>query len=430
MENILVNPAKMIKGSIEIPGDKSISQRAIITGSISQGKTCIKGFLEGDDCIFAIKCFEQMGVRFEKRGSDIIVQGVEMYGLKKPSKELYFGNSGTSIRIIMGILAPQDFESTLTGDRSLSSRPMGRVVEPLRLMGADIAGSGGGNFAPIIIKGKRLRSITYRTSVASAQVKSAILLAGLYADRTTTVIEPLKSRDHTERMLSYFGADVHVEDLSISIKPIDRLIAREINVPGDISSAAFFLCAGAILEGSEIYISNVGLNPTRTGVIDILKRMGVDIEEEIKEQGYEPKGDIICKGVKNIKPFIINPDEVPSVIDELPILMVCAGFADGISVIKGASELRVKEADRIYSMQEGLEHLGIKMDIKGNDIYIQGIKTGRSCKVKSFGDHRTAMSMMVGALRADGPVVVEDTACIRKSFPGFEKLLQQVVVEK
>jgi 3-phosphoshikimate 1-carboxyvinyltransferase len=418
----------MVRGEIEVPGDKSISQRAIIIGSIAQGDTVIKNFLRADDCACAIRCFEQMGVNFRLCDKTVVVQGVDLYGLKKPSRELYLGNSGTSMRLIMGILAAQNFESVLTGDTSLSSRPMGRVAEPLRLMGAKITGSNGGNFAPITIKGAKLCSITYQTPMPSAQVKSAILLAGIYAQGTTTVTEPIKSRDHTERMLSCFGADIISNGLNVSIKQVDKLKGRQIEVPGDISSAAFLICASAILPGSNVCIKNVGLNPTRIGIIQVLKRMGVDIKENIRKQDYEPIGEIICKGEKDIKPFVISPDEIPFVIDELPILMVVASFADGVSVIKGAGELRVKESDRIASMKEGLEKLGVRLTVSEDDVYIKGIKKGKSCNVRSFGDHRTAMSMAIAGLRADGPVIVENTSCVGKSFPDFEKILQQIIV--
>lgn len=441
MPSITVKPVNKIEGSIQIPGDKSISQRAIILSSIAEGVTRIKNFLMGDDCLRAIEAFREMGIKIDHRPEtadqrpSIVIEGKGLRGLNKPKKELYLGNSGTTMRILMGLLAGQDFECVFSGDESLSKRPMGRVAKPLELMGADIKSQVTGHksqvkeiYSPFIIKGKYpLKAINYKMPVASAQVKSAILLAGLYADGTTTIEEPSKSRDHTERMLKEFGVDVRTDGLKVSIEKSVLCSKGEIFVPGDISSAAFFIVAALVLKSSKVTIKNTGINPTRTGIIDVLKSMGAGIEiTNVQNQEGEPWADIVVSS-SDLKGVTVEGDIIPRVIDELPILMVAASFAKGKTVIKDAGELRVKETDRISSMVTNLKKMRADIKTEGDTILINGKDMLKGAKVDSFGDHRTAMSMVIAGLAAKGETTVSDTDCINKSFPGFEKSLKQLI---
>ncbi|MDP2942794.1 MAG: 3-phosphoshikimate 1-carboxyvinyltransferase, partial [Candidatus Omnitrophota bacterium] len=421
-----LRPAKKLSGSLTLPGDKSISHRAVMLGSIADGTTTIKNILHSDDTETTISAFRALGIDIKEDEGKISIIGKGLSGLSAPASELFMRNSGTSMRILMGILAGQPFQTTLTADEGLSKRPMGRVTEPLSLMGATIEGQDNGNFAPITIQGGKLKAIDHVSKVASAQVKSAILLAGLYADGTTSVTEPSKSRDHTERMLQAFGAKVSVNGLKVSIEGGARLNPQEITIPGDISSAAFFMVGASIVKGSKITLKSVGLNPTRSGVIDILKRMGAKITiENRREVASEPVGDIIIES-SQLRGITIAGELVPRSIDELPVVMIAAAYAEGMTIIKGAKELRVKETDRIKSISANLNEMGGKIGVKGDDIIIEGTGNLKGIAVQSFGDHRTAMSILIAGLAAHGETTIDDTACINKSYPDFIRDLESL----
>ncbi|NQV04029.1 MAG: 3-phosphoshikimate 1-carboxyvinyltransferase [Candidatus Omnitrophica bacterium] len=395
--------------------------------SISKGNTLIKNLLMGDDVLRTMAAFRAMGVTIRRKGKDILVRGVGMHGLKKPAKPIYLGNSGTTMRILPGILAGQDFRVTLDGDASLSKRPMKRIVEPLRKMGVKISDSGRGDgYPPLKIKGERVKPVKYRSKIASAQVKSCILLAGLFADGVTVVSEPVKSRDHTEQMLRLFGCKLKVKGLKVSVRGPARLKSPgKIEIPADTSSAAFFMVAACILPGMKIILKNVGLNPTRTGVIDILKEMGADIRIEHKSRGVEPKGDVIVTSSR-LCGITIYPKEVVRAIDEIPIIMVAACFAKGVTTIRGIKELRVKETDRIRSMVTNLRKMGADIKVKGDMLKVGDLRILHGATLWSFGDHRTAMSMLTAGIAIKGNVRVTGLSCINKSFPGFQKLLRKL----
>ncbi len=410
--------------------------------SLSEGVTRIKNLLMGDDCLRTIAAFRAMGVdiRIERQetrdnGAEVIVRGVGMRGLKKPRRALYLGNSGTTMRILPGILAGQNFQVVLKGDRSLSRRPMSRIAIPIRRMGAEILSASNKRramsnetFPPLKIQGGKLKPLRYKSKIASAQVKSCILLAGLFAKGVTSVTEPVRSRDHTERMLEQFDCRLKIQGLSVSLKgPVKLKSPGAIKIPADISSAAFFIVVGSILPKTKIIIRDVGLNPTRTGVLDILKRMGADISVRRQVSGVrdgESCGDIIVKSSK-LKGVAISPKEAVRAIDEIPIVMVAACLAKGKTIIRGAGELRVKETDRIKSMVTNLRKLGADIRVASQQrIVINGGRPLRGSRVSSFGDHRTAMSMLIAGMVTKGKVTVTDLSCINKSFPGFEKLLK------
>ncbi len=421
-------PSQKINTNITIPGDKSISHRSIIIASLSDGKVLIKNFLDADDCNRTVEAFKKLGVDIDKDNNDIIVSGVGIKGLKPPSEDLYLGNSGTSMRIMLGVLAGQSFTVTLTGDDSLSSRPMNRIISPLSKMGAVLKGRNGNNYAPITVKGSKLTSIDYKSPVSSAQVKSSILLAGLYANGTTSVTEPYKSRDHTERLLSYLGADIKVDKTKVSINPVERLESKVISIPGDISSAMYFITAGLIVPDSKILIQNVGLNPTRTGALNIFKKMGAKIKiiDNSLDTSFEPFGDIEVE-TSNLKAVIINERDLPSAIDEIPLIIVAACFADGITKIYKASELRVKETDRIESMVSNLIKMGADIRVEKDDIFINGGSLLKGDKLKSFNDHRTAMSLTIAGMACEsGMTTIDHVDCVSTSFPGFFDVLQQL----
>ena len=430
MRKVTLGKTCSLKGQISIPGDKSISHRAVILGSIAQGLTRIRNFPESDDCLRTIKAFQSMGLKIEKTGlSEVVVQGQGLYGLKPSAKQIYLGNSGTSMRLLLGLLSGQKFKSTLTGDKSLSNRPMKRVVDPLKAMGALISGPRG-NYAPLQTGGSKLSGIKYKLTIASAQVKSALLLAGLYAKGAVKVVEPIICRDHTERMLKYCGASLKEEKKKkgkeIILIPGSSLKPMDIDVPGDISSAAFFIVAGLIAPRSRVLLKNVGLNPTRTGIIDVLKRMGAHLEIKNRTRVCgEPRGDILVKSSK-LKGVYLGGKIIPRLIDELPIIMIAACAAQGTTVIKDAAELRVKETDRINSMAVNLKALGAALEPAADGMIIQGRRKLKGTKVKSFGDHRTAMSLAVAGLIAQGQTIIEDTECINTSFPEFFKLLRSL----
>ncbi|MDH1683116.1 bifunctional prephenate dehydrogenase/3-phosphoshikimate 1-carboxyvinyltransferase [Pseudomonas chengduensis] len=422
----LAKPGSSLAGRIRVPGDKSISHRSIMLGSLAEGTTEVEGFLEGEDALATLQAFRDMGVVIEgPHHGRVTIHGVGLHGLKAPAGPLYMGNSGTSMRLLSGLLAAQPFDTTLTGDASLSKRPMNRVAKPLREMGAVIE-TGPEGRPPLTIKGgQRLTGMAYEMPMASAQVKSCLLLAGLYAAGSTSVTEPAPTRDHTERMLRGFGYPVSVEGSTASVESGHKLTATRIEVPADISSAAFFLVAASIAEGSELVLEHVGINPTRTGVIDILKLMGGDITlENQREVGGEPVADIRVRAAK-LKGIDIPEDLVPLAIDEFPVLFVAAACAEGRTVLRGAEELRVKESDRIQVMADGLIALGVKAEPTPDGIIIEGGSIGGG-EVWAHGDHRIAMSFSVASLRASAPIRIHDCANVATSFPNFLALSAEV----
>jgi 3-phosphoshikimate 1-carboxyvinyltransferase len=422
----LANPGGKLSGRIRVPGDKSISHRSIMLGSLAEGTTQVEGFLEGEDALATLQAFRDMGVVIEgPHHGRVTIHGVGLHGLKAPAGPLYMGNSGTSMRLLSGLLAAQPFDTTLTGDASLSKRPMNRVAKPLREMGAVIE-TGPEGRPPLNIKGgQRLTGMDYEMPMASAQVKSCLLLAGLYAAGHTSVTEPAPTRDHTERMLRGFGYPVTVDGSTASVESGHKLTATHIEVPADISSAAFFLVAGSIAEDSELVLEHVGINPTRTGVIDILKLMGGDITlENQREVGGETVADIRVRSAR-LKGIDIPEDLVPLAIDEFPVLFVAAAVAEGRTVLRGAEELRVKESDRIQVMADGLIALGVKAEPTPDGIIIEGGSIGGG-EVWAHGDHRIAMSFSVASLRATAPIRIHDCANVATSFPNFLALSAQV----
>nr|WP_239482104.1 bifunctional prephenate dehydrogenase/3-phosphoshikimate 1-carboxyvinyltransferase [Pseudomonas insulae] len=421
----LANPGGSLSGRIRVPGDKSISHRSIMLGSLAEGTTEVEGFLEGEDALATLQAFRDMGVVIEgPHHGRVTIHGVGLHGLQAPPGPLYLGNSGTSMRLLSGLLAAQSFDTVLTGDASLSKRPMNRVAKPLREMGAVIE-TGPEGRPPLQIKGgQRLSAMNYEMPMASAQVKSCLLLAGLYAAGETAVSEPAPTRDHTERMLQGFGYPVAVDGNTARVESGHKLSATHIEVPADISSAAFFLVAASIAEGSELLLEHVGVNPTRTGVIDILKLMGANISlENQREVGGEPVADIRVRSAK-LKGIDIPEDLVPLAIDEFPVLFVAAACAEGRTVLRGAEELRVKESDRIQVMADGLLALGVKAEPTPDGIIIDGGPIGGG-EVWSHGDHRIAMSFTVAALRAGATIRIHDCANVATSFPNFVGLATQ-----
>lgn len=421
-KRIKVKQTSSLQGTITVPGDKSISHRALMIASIAEGNTTIKGLLKGEDNMATLEAFKKMGVTIDVFKNRVVVKGRGLYGLIEPYDVIDAGNSGTTARLLTGLLAGQDFNSVITGDRYLKERPMKRVIEPLSRMGARISGRDCNTKAPLIIMGSKLKGITYNSPIASAQVKSAILLAGLYAKGTTTVIEPSLSRDHTELMLAYFGAEIKQKGTTVSIKGGQRLMGQEIMVPGDISSAAFLIVAALITEHSAITIKDVGLNPTRTGVIDILRDMGGDIKvSNLRGVSGEPVGDIHVRSSK-LKGIDIKGDVIPRAIDELPVIAVAAAFAKGTTKIRDAKELRVKESDRITTMANKLMGMEIRLKEYPDGMDITG-GTPKGTVCDSNGDHRVAMAMAIAGLAAKVESILVDTQCIDTSFPGFTRLL-------
>lgn len=415
-------PGGEVTGEARIPGDKSISHRSIMLGALAEGSTRVSGFLEGEDALATVAAFRAMGVNIEgPEDGVVVIHGVGLGGLQQPGQPLDLGNSGTSIRLLSGLLAGQSFDSELTGDESLCGRPMGRVIDPLTLMGAKIESAEGGR-PPLKVRGGRpLTGIHYDLPMASAQVKSCVLLAGLFASGTSSVTEPAPTRDHTERMLRGFGYDVQTENGVISLQGGGSLRAAAIDVPADISSAAFFLVAASIAPGSDLLLTHVGINPTRIGVINILRLMGADITlRKQREVGGEPVADIRVRYAQ-LKGIEIPEDQVPLAIDEFPALFIAAACAEGRTVLRGAQELRVKESDRIAAMAEGLTTLGIVNEVLDDGIIIEGGTLGGGV-IRTFHDHRIAMSFAIAALRAEGEIRVLDCDHVATSFPGFDAL--------
>jgi 3-phosphoshikimate 1-carboxyvinyltransferase len=430
MFDLVIKPSNGLKGEVALPGDKSISHRAVLCAAIAEGDTEINGFLAGEDTLNTAKAVQQMGITVQGLGTDrLVVQGKGLHGLSEPTGVLDVGNSGTGMRLLAGLLAGQNFFSVLTGDQYLVERPMGRISDPLRQMGAQIDGRHGGKNAPLAIRGgsQRIKAIHYVSPVASAQVKSALLFAGLYADGETSVTEPSKSRDHTERMLRFFGIEVQEQRYRVTVRGKQRLFANGPHyIPSDISSAAFFMVAASIVPGSDLLIKNVGVNPTRTGIIDILNAMGADITcLNQREQAGEPIADLRVKH-KKLRGVRIANDVIPRTIDEIPVLSVAASYAEGKTVVEDAAELRVKESDRITAIAVELRKMGVMITERPDGMEIMGRESLDGSICDSHGDHRIAMSMAVAGLAARGDTVVRDCGWIDTSFPGFERLLKQV----
>lgn len=406
---------KRIQGEITVPGDKSISHRAVMLGALADGTTHINGFLRGADCLSTIDCFRRMGVRIDDNGESLTVYGNGLHGLRAPKVTLYTGNSGTTTRLLCGILAGQPFDAEITGDASICKRPMGRVTKPLSLMGADIENE----YCPLIIHGTKLHGIDYSMTVASAQVKTAIILAGLYAEGETVIHEIEKSRDHTELMLGAMGADIAVDGLTVRVGKTDRLAPQDVTVPGDISSAAFFMVLGSIMPDSEITIKNVGINPTRTGIIDVMKAMGADISVfNERTEGGEPTADMAVR-TSSLHGTEIGGALIPRLIDELPVIAAAAVFANGKTVIRDAQELKVKETNRIRAVVDEFKKAGVDITETDDGMIINGGRTIHGADFSTYGDHRMAMSLAILAQLAEGGSTLDDASCVDVSYPGF-----------
>lgn len=416
-----------LKGEITIPGDKSISHRAIMLGSLAEGTTEISNFLQGADCLSTMKCFQNMGVSIKNKDGIVTIHGNGLYGLKQPKDTLDVGNSGTTTRLMSGILAAQDFTCTLNGDASIQKRPMGRIITPLSQMGADIVSLKDNGCAPLKITGKPLHGIHYNSPVASAQVKSSILLAGLFADGETSVTEPYISRNHTELMFRYFGAGISTKETTATVFPADKLIGQKIMVPGDISSAAYFIAAGLIVPNSELVIKQVGINPTRDGVLRVCEAMGASISYENKQEiSGEPTADLIVK-TSSLKGTTIGGSVIPTLIDEIPIIAILACFAEGTTIIKDAQELKVKESNRIDVMVENLKKMGADITATDDGMIIHGGKLLHGAEIDSKLDHRIAMSFAVAGLCSEGETKILGAECVNISFPTFYQYLENLI---
>ncbi|WP_087971525.1 3-phosphoshikimate 1-carboxyvinyltransferase [Oceanobacillus rekensis] len=427
MSEKILNPLdKKLSGEIKIPGDKSISHRSVILGSLARGITKVTNFLDGEDCLRTVNAFRDMGVTIQKDGTNLVIESKGVTGLTKPTKQLDFGNSGTTTRLMLGILAGLPFSTTIYGDASLSKRPMNRVVNPLRQMGANIDGDDNGNLLPLSVSGSKLRGINYTLPVKSAQVKSAILLAGLLAEDETSVTEEIPTRNHTENMLQAFGADITSDGYTTTITGKHELKATDVYVPGDISSAAFFLVAGAIVPDSKLTLKNVGLNKSRTGIIDVLQLMGADLViQNEKTIGGENIGDIqISFGP--LKGITIEGEIIPRLIDEIPVIALLATQADGTTIIKDAEELRVKETDRITAVIDVLTTFGASVTPTEDGMIIEGKTTLTGGNAASYDDHRIAMMAAVASLITKDEVIIDDISCISISYPGFFKDLKSL----
>jgi 3-phosphoshikimate 1-carboxyvinyltransferase len=425
MAKYLAGPGGVAQGELTVPGDKSISHRSLMLGGIAEGVTDITGFLAGEDCLSTLRSLQAMGVRIERpEEQHVIVHGLGLHGLKAASKPLDMGNAGTAMRLSMGLLAPQSFKSTLVGDESLMSRPMERAAVPLRLMGANITTHNGR--PPVEIQGTALKGIDYKLPVASAQVKSAVILAGLQASGQTRVTEPAPTRDHTERMLRAFGVKIITEGPTVTIEGGQKLKATQIQVPADFSSAAFFMVAGCLAASEKpLLLRNVGVNPTRTGLLQLLLQMGADIKVHQKGDAKEPIADIEIRKSR-LKGINVSEDLVPLSIDEFPVFFVAAACAEGETLVRGAEELRVKETDRLAAMAEGLTTLGVENKLQPDGLWIRGGDGFKGGTVDSHGDHRIAMSFAVASLRAKAEIEILDVANVATSFPGFVELSRSV----
>lgn len=426
-----ISASKPLRGTLTVSGDKSISHRAVMFGSLATGTTEIEGFLAGEDCLSTIRCFRSMGVQIEQNGSSVKVFGRGLRELTAPDGILDCGNSGTTTRLLSGVLAAQHFDSVLSGDASIQRRPMKRVITPLRAMGADISSVAGNDCAPLSVHGKQLYGIHFNSPIASAQVKSAVLLAGLYASGQTTVTEPALSRDHTERMLRSFGAKVLTGSFegrpAVTVTETQNLYGTDISVPGDISSAAFFLVGASIVPGSEVVLRNVGINPTRDGVISALRAMGARIEVlEVRNEDSEPAADLLVRYAP-LHGTEIGGALIPRLIDELPVLAAAAAVAEGRTVIRDAAELKVKESNRIRTMAEGLSRLGATVRETEDGLIIDGGAALHGGAVESYSDHRIAMSFAILSLVTDGEVKISDPDCVNISAPSFYEDLRSLL---
>ena len=436
MTSLTITPGLPLRGTTTIPGDKSLTHRAIILTALAEGTSTIVGYCQGEDCLNTMRAFQGLGIPITQTPTELTVCGKGFWGLSEPSAPIDCGNSGTGIRLLTGLLAGQDFFSILTGDDSIRRRPMGRVVKPLREMGAVIGGRKGGELAPLAITGAGLHAIEYTSPVASAQIKSSLLLAGLFAQGKTRYKEPRLSPDHTERMFRFFGIPlVNEEDtLVLQGRPSVGWRGVDVTIPGDFSAAAFFIVGATIVQGSDITIRNVGMNPTRTGLIEVMRKMGADIQVVgQREEAGEPVGDLRVKSAP-LKGVAIGHDLIPRTIDEFPVLCVAAAVADGDTVISGAEELRVKESDRIATMSRELKAMGALVDERPDGMVIRGVgrggengKLNAAHKAQSHGDHRVAMSLAIGGLTAEQSMTIADTSCVDTSFPNFEKVLASLL---
>lgn len=425
-QEIYIKPAKQIQGEIQVPGDKSISHRAALFGGMAEGETHISNFLPGQDCLSTLACLGSLGVEWERQGTEVWIRGQGFRNWKEAEDVLDVGNSGTTMRLLLGVLAGSPFSTTLTGDASIRSRPMRRVTDPLRGMGAKILGRQGGDYAPLTIQGGGLTGIEFHSPVASAQVKSAILLAGLRAHGETLVTEPQVSRDHTERMLRGFGVDVLSEGRTVRVTGGANLSGQKVSVPGDISSAAFFLVLGSLISQGELLIRNVGINPTRTGVLDVLLQMGADIQiEERTEVCGEPRANLRVRPAA-LHGIEIQGEIIPRLIDEVPIIAVAACLAEGETIIRDASELRVKETDRIRTVVEGLHGMGAKIEELPDGIRIQGSLSLLGGRASSHGDHRLAMAWCVAGLLSEEGATIEGMRAAAVSFPNFLTMVTDI----
>ena len=415
-----------LKGEVTVPGDKSVSHRSVMLGAISKGTTSISNFLEGADCLSTIACFRKMGIEIERNPEEILIHGKGLHGLTAPSDILDVGNSGTTVRLLSGILAGQRFSSTLTGDESIQKRPMKRIITPLGAMGGDVKSIRGNDCVPLQIQGRTLKGIHYDSPVSSAQVKSCVLLAGLYADGPTSVTEPYLSRNHSELMLRSFGATVTSKDTTVTIEPGPELTGQKLQVPGDISSAAYFIAAGLLVPGSELLIKNVGTNPTRDGILRVCRQMGADIQLlNQREQGQEPTADLLVK-YSALKGTVIQGGLIPTLIDELPVIAVMAAFADGTTVIKDAQELKVKESNRLDIIVHHLQAMGAEVTPTEDGMIIQGGALLHGAELDSHMDHRIAMSFAVAGLAAEGETTIRRADCVNISYPKFYEDLQSL----
>ncbi len=428
MDVIKLKKAVQLKGEFTAPPDKSISHRAIFLSSIAKGKSIIKNFLYAADSLSTLDAFRLLGTDINETNNSIEINGKGLYGLKEPEDIINCGNSGTTMRLLTGLLSGSPFLSILTGDSSLRMRPMSRVIVPLREMNATILARDIDKYPPISIRGGNLNSISYKLPIPSAQVKSSILLAALYAEGTTEIEEPFKSRDHTERMLSSYGADIDVEGLKVRINAGNQLNGQEIVIPGDFSSAAFFIAASILLNDSEIIVRNVGINPTRTGLLNIMKNMNADIDvTNIRDVSGEPVSDMVCRYTHELRPLNIDKDKIPSLIDEFPIICVLASQANGISEIRGAEELRVKESDRITAMAVELRKMGVNVEELDDGLIIEGPAFLKGTEINSYNDHRVAMALSIAALIAEGETTISGADCVNISFRDFFPTLKKLI---
>lgn len=422
---MVIDKFTSLRGELTVPGDKSISHRAVMFGSLAQGDTHIRHFLTGADCLSTIGCFRAMGIGIEQNENEVIVHGKGLHGLTAPAKTLDVGNSGTTIRLLSGILAGQSFDSMITGDPSICRRPMKRIISPLLSMHADVRSKRGNNCAPLVIHGKPLSGIHYQSPVASAQVKSCVLLAGLYADSPVSVTEPVLSRNHTEIMLRKLGADIKSEGTTVTIQPDPLLTADEILVPGDISSAAYFIAAALLTPDSEILLRNVGTNPTRDGFLRVCEAMGASIERLNETTEGEPACDLLVR-CSSLHGTTVEGSIIPTLIDELPMIAVMACFAEGTTVIRDAKELRVKESDRIAVMTESLRSMGADIEAAEDGMIIRGGKPLHGAVVDSHLDHRAAMSLAIAGGLCEGPLSIRGAECVNISYPGFYQDLKMM----